>query len=113
MSAPMPHGFPDFDAQADFDAIKSALPMFQDSSWHNDACPSLSASIDGVGAVRVWIDYRAPELREHEGLRQFAVAYEPAESESFDIGATDCVGECVKMALETFAAKLSPKFPNS
>lgn len=62
----------DFDNTTAFLALKAALgPLgFFDTTWRNDACPSLSWSPDGENCddldsgIRVWIDYYNPELRE-------------------------------------------------
>lgn len=51
--------FPDFPA-ADMPAIPAG---FEDTSWHNDSCPSLTS--DEIG-LTIWIDYLDPALREYQ-----------------------------------------------
>ncbi len=53
--------FPDYPA-ADMPALPEG---FEDTSWHNDACPSYSNA-----HFLVWIDYLDPAQREHEGKYQ-------------------------------------------
>jgi len=55
--------FPDFPA-ADLPAIPAG---FEDTSWHNDACPSFTS--DQIG-LTIWVDYLDPALRELEGAYQ-------------------------------------------
>jgi len=50
--------FPDYPAE-DMPAMPEG---FEDTSWHNDVCPSFSSS-----HFTIWIDYRDPALREHGG----------------------------------------------
>jgi len=52
--------FPDFPA-ADLPAIP---PGFEDTSWHNDTCPSFTSDEAGL---TIWVDYLAPASREYEG----------------------------------------------
>lgn len=52
--------FPDF-PEADMPAIP---PGFEDTSWHNDACPCLTSDAYGL---TIWIDYVDPAQREYEG----------------------------------------------
>ena len=52
--------FPDFPA-ADFPAMPET---FVDTSWRNDACPSITS--DALG-LTIWIDYADPAKREHDG----------------------------------------------
>lgn len=48
---------------------------FKDSSWHNDVCPSFT----GHG-LRLWIDYKDPEMRELVGER-FMIQQEDEEGQ--------------------------------
>ncbi|TYL70957.1 hypothetical protein [Bradyrhizobium cytisi] len=64
--------FPDFPA-----ADMPTMPRgFEDSSWHNDSCPSFTSEELGL---RIWIDYADPAQREHDGGSRFML--EPSESE--------------------------------
>lgn len=63
--------FPDFDNVEFFVALLDKLePLgFEDTSWKNDANPSISwyPFPDGeCDAVRVWVEYKNPEMREFE-----------------------------------------------
>jgi hypothetical protein len=63
--------FPDFPAD-DMPAIPQG---FEDSSWHNDSCPSFTSEALGL---RIWIDFADPEQRDiREGCR---FALEPADN---------------------------------
>jgi hypothetical protein len=61
--------FPDFPA-ADMPAMP-AHGDFVDTSWHNDACPSIAS--DALG-LRVWIDFADRSVREIEDGPRFIVA---------------------------------------
>jgi len=73
--------FPDFPA-ADFPALP---PTFTDTSWHNDACPSMTSDVYGL---TIWIDYADPDQREHPDTKRFTVGHQEAGveigCESFD-----------------------------
>lgn len=58
--------FPDFD-QATLPTIPAG---FEDTSWHNDACPSFQH--EGLG-LHLFIDYADPELREMASPTRFRV----------------------------------------
>lgn len=65
--------FPDFDNAALFERIRNALEPygFHDSSWHNDACPSLTTqTVDhgraGAISCHVFLNYQDEKLREVE-----------------------------------------------
>lgn len=67
--------FPDFPAQA-FPAFPH--PSFVDSSWHNDACPSMASEALGL---HVWIDYPDQADREFEDCFAYVVVTgEPGEA---------------------------------
>jgi hypothetical protein len=63
--------FPDF-PPADMPAIPQG---FEDSSWHNDSCPSFTSEELGL---RIWIDFADPEQRDITEGSRFAL--EPSES---------------------------------
>ena len=44
---------------------------FVDTSWHNDACPSITS--DALG-LHIWIDYADKSVREFEDGLRFIVA---------------------------------------
>lgn len=52
-----------------FGELDVQLPEgFEDTSWHNDACPSFEAK-----GVRVWVDFKNPEDRESDASKRFAI----------------------------------------
>jgi hypothetical protein len=53
--------FPNYD-----DALP-AIDGFKDSSWHNDACPSLTKELGSDRFVQLWCDYKSPDLSEKWG----------------------------------------------
>ena len=59
--------FPDFD-QATLPLIPEA---WEDSSWHNDACPCFT-----VGRLQIYIDFDKVEDRELQGGHRFCVLRE-------------------------------------
>ena len=61
--------FPEFPV-ADMPAMP-AHGDFVDTSWHNDACPSIAS--DALG-LRVWIDFADKSVREFEDGTRFIVA---------------------------------------
>jgi len=59
--------FPDFDTVECFNDILDWGRIFDayDSSWHNDAMPSITVPIPGTSAaVKVWVNYSKLELRD-------------------------------------------------
>lgn len=60
--------FPDFE-------LDVTIPEgFEDSSWHNDVCPSwYSEELD----AELWVDYKNPEDREMAGCPRFLVVLDP------------------------------------
>ena len=61
--------FPEFPV-ADMPAMP-AHGEFVDTSWHNDACPSIAS--DALG-LHVWIDFADKSVREFEDGTRFIVA---------------------------------------
>lgn len=88
----------------DYDDTLPKLEGFSDSSWRNDACPSISREID-AGAVHprivvVFVDYKNPSLREHgdRGFRYAVVKLTPYEQDEMNtLLATDDWSEVVKL----------------
>ena len=92
----------------DYDDTLPELEGFTDSSWRNDACPSISREID-AGAVHpktivVFVDYKDPSLREHgdQGFRYAVVLLTPhaGENEMETLLATSDWSEVVKLTNE-------------
>lgn len=69
--------FPDF-AAADLPAIPQG---FEDSSWHNDACPSFISAELGL---RIWINYADKEKREQQGDSRFGLQVENTDDDITD-----------------------------
>lgn len=69
----------------DYDDTLPALEGFADSSWRQDACPSLSKEVSVVPEVSnppvltVFVDYKDPSLREQcdQGFRYAVVLFTP------------------------------------
>lgn len=95
--AQMANEFPTFD--------QSTLPTipahWQDSSWHNDVCPSFLAAgnFDGSNA-RVFIDYVKPEDREYPEYERYAVTFDDGSGMSCG----DVVSDNWREILEAVAA---------
>lgn len=56
----------------DYDDIPSIVPGFDNSSWGNDMCPSVSIDIRGY-VIQMFMDYRNVASREHFEGKQFAL----------------------------------------
>ena len=56
------HEFPDYD-----DTLPT-LEGFSDSSWHNDACPSLGKELPNGDFLSVFIDYKDKERSDFADL---------------------------------------------
>lgn len=59
--------FPDYPAGE----MPAAPEGFDDTSWHNDACPSFTS--DALG-LTIFVDYPTPEDREFPDTRRFSVS---------------------------------------
>lgn len=71
--------FPDFDLDV---AIPAA---WNDSSWHNDACPSWYAGFTKDGhVVKVWVDYADPNDREFPEIDRFGVVIQTEDGDEID-----------------------------
>lgn len=72
--------FEDYDNATAFHTLRDALaPLgFVDTTWRNDACPSLGWAEDleesGEIEIRVWIEYYDPEKRESYGFGEADLA---------------------------------------
>lgn len=65
----------EFPAYAD-EMFPASIPAgFEDSSWHNDLSPSVSADFGGI-RVRIWFETEAPESRGWEGAGRYIVTFE-------------------------------------
>jgi hypothetical protein len=68
----------------DYDDTLPELEGFSDSSWRNDACPSISREIDPDTAANpkvltIFVSYKDPSLRENgeQGYRYAVVIFSP------------------------------------
>lgn len=65
--------FPDF-------TLDVTIPEgFNDTSWHNDICPSWTHETRNL---RLWIEYADPEQREYPDMKRFALTENEATNES-------------------------------
>lgn len=71
--------------------------LAEDTSWHNDECPSFSAlDQDGEPMVRIWVEHVDPDMREHGADSQrFRVQYVPEEADAEEL-LTDDLDEAVE-----------------
>lgn len=63
--------FPDYPV----DAFPPMPAFFIDTSWHNDACPSIASE----AGLSIWIDYPDPEQREMPDTKRFSVSATDAD----------------------------------
>ena len=74
----------------DYDGVLPHIAGYEDSSWHNDACPSIEKNYGTGVRVRIWCDYADPERRESNGYTRFGVvAYSPTDENGSDMLSTD------------------------
>jgi hypothetical protein len=68
-----------------YDDTLPTLEGFYDSSWHNDACPSLTKDLGGEKYLQVFCDYKDKELSDFadlvEGYARFSVFYQDHEQD--------------------------------
>ena len=77
--------FPDFDY-----ALPDLGEGWEDTSWHNDSCPSMDYSLGDNYGLRIWFQYSNPEWRECGGEKYILVIGDYGDSdhlmESDDLG---------------------------
>jgi hypothetical protein len=61
-----------------FDDVLPTLEGFVDSSWHNDACPSISKDLGDESRLTVYVDWKNKEMSDFADLmgddyKRFAV----------------------------------------
>ena len=61
-----------------FDDVLPTLEGFYDSSWHNDACPSLTKELGNDNYLTVYVDWKNKEMSDFADLmgddyKRFAV----------------------------------------
>ena len=76
--------FPDYDGELPY------IAGYEDTSWHNDTCPSIEKDYGNGVRVRVWCDYVDPEKRQNPEYKRFAiVAYSPTDEDGSTLLSTD------------------------
>ena len=73
-----------------------------DSSWHNDVCPSFEKTI-GDTTLRLWCDFKDPDLREVGGLRFILSKYNPETDELEDVGQSESLYEILVLITKVTA----------
>lgn len=81
--------FPDYDCEL------PVVPGFEDSSWKNDACPSLTRDYGDGYELRLWCDYRDPIKR--IGEDHYLIE---ARTPSFPYGITLASSDTIGFALQ-------------
>lgn len=51
-----------------FDDVLPTLEGFKDSSWHNDACPSLIKELGNENFLQVFVDWKNKEMSDFADL---------------------------------------------
>jgi hypothetical protein len=68
-----------------YDDTLPTLEGFYDSSWHNDACPSITKDLGGEKYLQVFCDYKNKELSDFadlvDGYARFSVCYQNHEED--------------------------------
>lgn len=64
--------FPDFDNGEAFDKIFAAVSQygFEDHSWHNDTQPCILQDGGHGFHLKIWVDYKDPDLAEYTDERK-------------------------------------------
>lgn len=89
-----------------FDDVIEIPEGWINTTWRNNACPSIELQIDKDYSVTIWIDYKNPELREMKGKRFIVSLVDPEEDYS-PMGEFDTIEEAIKHAniLKTLRSK--------
>lgn len=80
-----------------FDDVIEIPEGWINTTWRNNACPSIELQIDEDYSVTIWIDYKNPELREMKGKRFIVSLVDPEEDYS-PMGEFDTIEEAIKHA---------------
>lgn len=76
----------------DYDGVLPVIAGYEDTSWHNDACPSIEKDYYNGVRVRIWCDYVDPEKREMPHYQQYSVVvYSPTDEEGSDLFSTNWI----------------------
>lgn len=65
--------FPDYDGELPY------IAGYEDTSWHNDACPSIEKNYGNGVRVRIWCGYVDPDRWEGTGFRFGVVVESPTD----------------------------------
>lgn len=83
----------------DFDYALPSIEGFTDSSWHNDACPSLSKEIAEGIFVQIFCDYRKKSLREFKDYYKYFVGVTNSDEQIFETNSLRELRQWVKNCL--------------
>lgn len=70
-----------------FDDTLPTLEGFEDSSWHNDACPSLTKEMPNGFYWQIFVDYKNQNLSDWADI-------DPEDYHRFNISLMDADGYC-------------------
>ena len=87
----------------EFPSFKDDFPSidgFVDTSWHNDACPSLGKEVNPNDWLYLFVDYSDPDLREI-GNSKYSVHFNVDGKENQFLLETDSLEEA-KLFIEQF-----------
>lgn len=79
----------------DFDDIIEIPAGFFNTTWRNNACPSICTHLNNNYSLTIWIDYKNPALRETQGKR-FIVSLENPEELYEPKGEFDTMAEALE-----------------
>lgn len=90
-----PHFMQEF---GDYGPLGFTLPEgWQDTSWHNDACPSFESSF----SYRLWCDYEEPLHREGNSTERYALCVVPEDASDEFVMGSENAQELLAFAEET------------
>ena len=92
--------FADFDENLDSKAKDLESLGFEDSSWHNDICPSYSLYQTGDKHVQIFIDYLDPALREFPDWKRYLVIAVDSDNTTSPMFRSDDWGEAIAFLKE-------------
>ena len=72
-----------------YDGFLPMIEGFEDTSWHNDTCPSLTYKLKADYELRLYVDFDDPERRENGG-HKYKLSLVSPEDEWTWIIQTDC-----------------------
>ena len=81
---------------------------FEDSSWHNDVCPSFSKDLFNGQVLRLWIERKCADDREYPELPRFSVALHDFDAAFLDTLATSDDYAEIERAIAAFKPGVTP-----